>query len=154
MRGIIEQLRTNPHDRRMLLTAWNPADIPKMALPPCHCLAQFYVNDRKELSCQLYQRSADMGLGVPYNIASYSLLTHMIARVTGLKAGEFIHTLGDYHIYLNHIGALCKQLERQPRPFPKLRIDRSTDNIDEFQAEDFVLIDYDPHGTLPMRMAV
>nr|CAI5855914.1 unnamed protein product [Callosobruchus analis] len=120
---VINTIKTRPTDRRIIMCAWNPVDIPEMALPPCHCLCQFFVaND--ELSCQLYQRSADMGLGVPFNIASYALLTYMIAHVTGLKPGEFIHTLGDSHVYLNHKEALMEQLKREPRPFPKLIIKR------------------------------
>lgn len=109
LNDVIKRIRENPTDRRMIMCAWNPIDIPKMALPPCHCLVQFYVADG-ELSCQLYQRSADMGLGVPFNIASYALLTHMIAHITGLKAGDFVHTLGDAHVYLNHIDALQEQV--------------------------------------------
>nr|CAH7753245.1 unnamed protein product [Callosobruchus chinensis] len=124
-----------------------------MALPPCHCLCQFFVaND--ELSCQLYQRSADMGLGVPFNIASYALLTYMIAHVTGLKPGEFIHTLGDSHVYLNHEEALLEQLKREPRPFPKMIIKRKVENIEDFKVEDFELVGYNPHPKLSMPMAV
>lgn len=153
LKNLIETIRTNPDDRRMILTAWNPTALPLMALPPCHCLAQFYVANG-ELSCQMYQRSADMGLGVPFNIASYSLLTCMIAHVTGLNPGEFIHTLGDAHVYSNHISALKKQLEREPRPFPILKITRQVPDIDDFKAEDFVLEGYDPHPKIPMDMAV
>lgn len=109
MNDVIKRIRENPNDRRIIMCAWNPVDLPQMALPPCHCLVQFYVADG-ELSCQLYQRSADMGLGVPFNIASYALLTHMIAHITGLKAGDFVHTLGDAHVYLNHIDALQEQV--------------------------------------------
>uniref|UniRef100_A0A4X2M9X2 Thymidylate synthase n=1 Tax=Vombatus ursinus TaxID=29139 RepID=A0A4X2M9X2_VOMUR len=128
-------------------------DLPLMALPPCHALCQFYVlND--ELSCQLYQRSGDMGLGVPFNIASYSLLTYMIAHVTGLKPGDFVHTLGDAHIYLNHIEPLKIQLQREPRPFPKLKILREVKTIDDFKAEDFLIEDYNPHPAIKMEMAV
>ncbi|XP_057374939.1 thymidylate synthase-like isoform X1 [Daphnia carinata] len=153
LKNLIHTIRTNPEDRRMILTAWNPSALREMALPPCHCLAQFYVANG-ELSCQMYQRSADMGLGVPFNIASYSLLTYMIAHVTGLKPGEFIHTLGDAHVYSNHISALEKQLEREPRPFPTLKIARQVSDIDDFKAEDFVLEGYDPHPKIPMDMAV
>ncbi|XP_046635299.1 thymidylate synthase-like isoform X3 [Daphnia pulicaria] len=154
LKNLISTIRTNPDDRRMILTAWNPSALPLMALPPCHCLAQFYVANG-ELSCQMYQRSADMGLGVPFNIASYSLLTCMIAHVTGLnKPGEFIHTLGDAHVYNNHISALEKQLERQPRPFPTLKIVRKVSDIDDFKADDFVLEGYDPHPKIPMDMSV
>lgn len=135
------------------MCAWNPTDLGKMALPPCHCLVQFYVANG-ELSCQLYQRSADMGLGVPFNIASYALLTHMIAHVTNLKPGEFIHTLGDAHVYRNHIDPLNIQLERTPKPFPKLVIKRKVDNIEDFKFEDFAVEGYDPHPKITMEMAV
>ncbi|KAK2715905.1 thymidylate synthase-like [Artemia franciscana] len=150
---IIHTLKTNPDDRRIILTAWNPQAIPKMSLPPCHCLAQFYVANG-ELSCQMYQRSADMGLGVPFNIASYSLLTHILAHLTQLKPGEFIHTLGDAHVYLNHVDALKIQLEREPRPFPKLKIKRKVETLEEFLAEDFEIEGYNPHGKISMEMAV
>lgn len=150
---VINTIKTRPYDRRIIMCAWNPIDIPEMALPPCHCLVQFFVADN-ELSCQLYQRSADMGLGVPFNIASYALLTHMIAHITGLKPGDFIHTLGDSHIYLNHIDALKEQITREPKPFPKLRISRKVENIEDFTAEDFELIGYNPHPKLNMPMAV
>ncbi|EAX01719.1 thymidylate synthetase, isoform CRA_d [Homo sapiens] len=129
------------------------SDLPLMALPPCHALCQFYVVN-SELSCQLYQRSGDMGLGVPFNIASYALLTYMIAHITGLKPGDFIHTLGDAHIYLNHIEPLKIQLQREPRPFPKLRILRKVEKIDDFKAEDFQIEGYNPHPTIKMEMAV
>ncbi|MEE6464321.1 hypothetical protein FKM82_006231 [Ascaphus truei] len=128
-------------------------DISLMALPPCHALCQFYVIN-KELSCQLYQRSGDMGLGVPFNIASYALLTYMIAHVTGLKPGDFIHTMGDAHVYLNHIDPLKIQLQREPRPFPKLKILRTVENINDFKADDFQIEGYDPHPTIKMEMAV
>ncbi|KAL1506046.1 hypothetical protein ABEB36_005480 [Hypothenemus hampei] len=150
---VINTIKTNSTDRRMIMCAWNPTDLPEMALPPCHCLVQFYVANG-ELSCQLYQRSADMGLGVPFNIASYALLTYMIAHVTNLKPGQFIHTLGDSHIYLNHIDALKEQIQRKPRPFPTLRIKRKVENIDDFQVNDFELTGYDPHPKLSMSMAV
>ena len=150
---VINKLKTNPSDRRIIMTAWNPIDIPNMALPPCHCFVQFYVaND--ELSCMLYQRSGDVGLGVPFNIASYSLLTYMIAHVTGLKLGEFVHTIGDAHVYLNHIDGLEEQLKREPRPFPKLNIKRKVENIDDFKYDDFELIDYNPHAIIKLDMAV
>ncbi|XP_040829963.1 thymidylate synthase isoform X2 [Ochotona curzoniae] len=129
------------------------SDLPQMALPPCHALCQFYVVNG-ELSCQLYQRSGDMGLGVPFNIASYALLTYMIAHVTGLKPGDFVHTLGDAHIYLNHIEPLKVQLQREPRPFPKLKILRKVETIDDFKAEDFQIEGYNPHPTIKMEMAV
>lgn len=124
-----------------------------MALPPCHALCQFYVCDG-ELSCQLYQRSGDMGLGVPFNIASYALLTYMIAHLTGLKPGDFVHTLGDAHIYTNHIEPLKVQLQREIRPFPKLKILRKVETIDDFRAEDFEICDYNPHAIIKMQMAV
>uniref|UniRef100_A0A2K6GBI1 Thymidylate synthase n=1 Tax=Propithecus coquereli TaxID=379532 RepID=A0A2K6GBI1_PROCO len=129
------------------------SDLPLMALPPCHALCQFYVVNG-ELSCQLYQRSGDMGLGVPFNIASYALLTYMIAHLTGLKPGDFVHTLGDAHVYLNHIEPLKIQLQREPRPFPKLKILRKVETIDDFKAEDFKIEGYNPHPTIKMEMAV
>lgn len=135
------------------MSAWNPTDIPQMALPPCHCLAQFYVANG-ELSCMLYQRSADMGLGVPFNIASYALLTYMIAHITNLKPGDFVHTLGDTHVYLNHVEPLKEQLERTPRPFPKLVIKRKVENIDDFTFDDFEIQDYKPYPSIKMEMAV
>ncbi|XP_040443324.1 thymidylate synthase isoform X2 [Falco naumanni] len=153
LQKVIETIKTNPDDRRIIMCAWNPKDISLMALPPCHALCQFYVLNG-ELSCQLYQRSGDMGLGVPFNIASYSLLTYMIAHVTGLKPGEFIHTLGDAHIYLNHVEPLKVQLQREPRPFPKLRILRKVEDISDFKAEDFQIEDYNPHPPIKMEMAV
>jgi len=155
LRQVIETIKNNPSDRRIIMSAWNPLDIPKMALPPCHCLAQFYVSEtRGELSCQLYQRSADMGLGVPFNIASYALLTHMIAHVTGLKPGDFVHTMGDTHIYLNHVEPLKEQLERTPRPFPKLVIKRQVQDIEDFRYEDFEIVGYNPYPKIKMEMAV
>nr|XP_021135825.1 thymidylate synthase [Columba livia] len=153
LQKVIETIKTNPDDRRIIMCAWNPKDISLMALPPCHALCQFYVVNG-ELSCQLYQRSGDMGLGVPFNIASYSLLTYMIAHVTGLKPGEFIHTLGDAHVYLNHVEPLKVQLQREPRPFPKLRILRKVEDISDFKAEDFQIEDYNPHPPIKMEMAV
>ncbi|WP_243355838.1 thymidylate synthase [Bacillus litorisediminis] len=141
---LIDMIKTNPDSRRLIVNAWNVADIPKMALPPCHCLFQFYVNDGK-LSCQLYQRSADVFLGVPFNIASYALLTHMIAHVTGLKAGEFIHTFGDVHIYLNHVEQVKLQLTREPKPLPTLKINKKVEDIFSFQYEDFELLNYEAH---------
>ncbi|XP_078395846.1 thymidylate synthase [Cetorhinus maximus] len=153
LQNVIDTIKNNPEDRRIIMCAWNPKDLPQMALPPCHALCQFYVVNG-ELSCQLYQRSGDMGLGVPFNIASYSLLTYMIAHITGLKPGDFVHTLGDAHIYKNHIEALKIQLLRKPRPFPKLKILRNVENINDFKAEDFKLEGYDPHPTIKMEMAV
>ncbi|KAK5643795.1 hypothetical protein RI129_007640 [Pyrocoelia pectoralis] len=153
LQQVIDTIRNNPNDRRIIMSAWNPVDIPNMALPPCHCLAQFFVaND--ELSCLLYQRSADMGLGVPFNIASYSLLTVMLAHVTGLKPGEFIHTLGDTHVYLNHVEPLKEQLQRVPKPFPHLYLKRKVSSIDDFKLEDFDLVGYNPYPTIKMELAV
>ncbi|XP_017075921.1 thymidylate synthase [Drosophila eugracilis] len=155
LRQVIDTIKNNPSDRRIIMSAWNPLDIPKMALPPCHCLAQFYVSQtRNELSCQLYQRSADMGLGVPFNIASYALLTYMIAHVTGLKPGDFVHTMGDTHVYLNHVEPLKEQLERTPRPFPKMVIKRQVKDIEDFRFEDFEVVDYNPYPKIKMDMAV
>ncbi|OQV17793.1 Thymidylate synthase [Hypsibius exemplaris] len=153
LKNVIETIKKNPNDRRMIVCAWNPADLSKMALPPCHAFAQFYVANG-ELSCQMNQRSADMGLGVPFNIASYSLLTCMIAHLTGLKPGEFIHILGDAHIYVNHVDALKQQLLRTPNPFPRLEIKRHVDNIEDFTLEDFILTGYNPHPPVKMAMAV
>eukprot|EP00178_Gracilaria_changii_P002735 TRINITY_DN1400_c1_g3_i1.p1 TRINITY_DN1400_c1_g3~~TRINITY_DN1400_c1_g3_i1.p1 ORF type:complete len:482 (-),score=53.74 TRINITY_DN1400_c1_g3_i1:2538-3983(-) len=152
LKNVIETIKNNPNDRRILLSAWNPAATDKMALPPCHLLAQFYVANG-ELSCQMYQRSCDMGLGVPFNIASYSLLTCLIAKVTGLTPGDFIHVLGDAHVYLNHVEALQEQLKRTARPFPKLAI-RHRDHIEDFSFDDLALEDYTPYKSLAMKMAV
>ncbi|OWR55463.1 thymidylate synthase isoform 1 [Danaus plexippus plexippus] len=153
LQNVIDTIKKNPGDRRIIMCAWIPADLSLMALPPCHCLAQFYVSNGK-LSCLLYQRSADMGLGVPFNIASYSLLTHMIAHITNLEAGEFVHTTGDTHVYLNHIEPLNKQLEREPRPFPTLEFKRKIDSIDDFKYEDFVVKNYNPYPKIDMELAV
>lgn len=153
LRDVIDKIKNRPDDRRILMCAWNPVDVPKMALPPCHCLVQFYVANG-ELSCQLYQRSADMGLGVPFNIASYALLTYMIAHITNLKPGEFIHTLGDAHVYKNHVAALEEHLKRTPRSFPKLHIKRPISSIEDFKYEDFEVVDYNPHPKIDMVMAV
>uniref|UniRef100_A0A8D2CYH0 Thymidylate synthase n=1 Tax=Sciurus vulgaris TaxID=55149 RepID=A0A8D2CYH0_SCIVU len=153
LQHVIEQIRTDPQSRRMIISSWNPPDLHLMALPPCHTLCQFYVAN-SELSCQVYQRSADMGLGVPFNIASYSLLTYMIAHITGLKPGDLVHTMGDAHIYLNHIEPLKIQLNRIPRPFPKLSFARSIRNIEDFKAEDIVLENYDPYPVIRMSIAV
>lgn len=150
---VINRIKTNPNDRRIIMSAWNPIDIPQMALPPCHCLVQFYVSG-DELSCQLYQRSADMGLGVPFNIASYALLTYMIAHVTNLKPGDFVHTLGDAHIYLNHIEPLQEQIKREPKQFPKIHIKRRVESIEDFGIDDFEIVDYNPHPAIKMAMAV
>jgi dihydrofolate reductase/thymidylate synthase len=153
IRRIVETLRTNPDDRRMILSAWNPTALSEVALPPCHVLAQFYVADG-ELSCLMFQRSCDLGLGVPFNIASYALLTMMLAHVTGLRPGEFVHTMGDVHVYRNHVDALRTQLLREPRPFPHLRFRRPVADIDDFLPEDFELVGYRPHQVLKMDMAV
>eukprot|EP00112_Aurelia_sp_Birch-Aquarium-sp1_P023315 Seg690.2 transcript_id=Seg690.2/GoldUCD/mRNA.D3Y31 product="Thymidylate synthase" protein_id=Seg690.2/GoldUCD/D3Y31 len=150
---VIKLIKHNPDDRRIIMSAWNPVDLPKMALPPCHAFVQFYVCDG-ELSCQLYQRSGDIGLGVPFNIASYSLLTYMIAHICDLKVGDFVHTIGDAHVYVNHIEALKVQVEREPRPLPTLKIKRKITDIDDFKFEDFDLEGYKPHPKIKMEMAV
>ena len=149
----VETIKTNPDSRRIIVTAWNPADIPDMALAPCHCLFQFYVADGK-LSCQLYQRSADIFLGVPFNIASYALLTMMMAQVTGLQAGEFVHTFGDAHLYLNHIDQARLQLSRAPRALPMLRRNPAAKDIFDFRYEDFTLEGYEPHPHIKAEVAV
>lgn len=149
----IKKIKEDPTDRRILLSAWNPADLSLMALPPCHMFCQFYVANG-ELSCLMYQRSADIGLGVPFNIASYALLTCMMAQVCGLKPGEFIHSMGNTHVYKNHIEPLKTQLERTPRPFPTLHINPDVKDIDSFKASDFELTGYNPHGKIAMEMAV
>ncbi|KAI8998363.1 thymidylate synthase/dCMP hydroxymethylase domain-containing protein [Gaertneriomyces semiglobifer] len=176
LRQVLDLIKTNPTDRRILLSAWNPADLGIMALPPCHMFCQFYVSTPTEseptpkLSCQLYQRSCDMGLGVPFNIASYALLTIMIAYVTGLEPGEFIHCLGDAHVYKDHVDALMEQIERTPRPFPNLTIkekdgvtlsdrrNRSVDDmlrdLEEIEFERLEITGYDPHAKVAMKMSV
>lgn len=171
---VIHKIKTNPYDRRIILSAWNVADLKKMALPPCHMFAQFYVSYPRDraarpaeqqqqggerpkghLHCQLYQRSCDTGLGVPFNIASYALLTHMIAHVCDLVPGTFTHVMGDAHVYLDHVDALQSQLEREPRPFPVLEITREKGgSIDGWAAEDFVVKGYDPHKSIAMKMSV
>jgi thymidylate synthase len=149
----VETLRTNPDSRRIIVTAWNPADIPDMALAPCHCLFQFYVANGR-LSCQLYQRSADVFLGVPFNIASYALLTMMMAQVTGLSPGDFIHTFGDAHLYLNHLEQADEQLSRSPRALPHMQINPAVTSIFDFRYEDFNLTGYDPHPHIKAEVAV
>ncbi len=149
---VVEQLRTNPDSRRLIVSAWNVGDLPKMALPPCHLLFQFYVADGR-LSCQLYQRSADIFLGVPFNIASYALLTMMVAQVTGLRADEFVHTIGDAHLYENHLDQAHLQLSRTPRALPTMRITPRSE-LDEFRFEDFALEGYDPHPHIRAPVAV
>jgi thymidylate synthase len=150
---IVETLKTNPDSRRMIVSAWNPADVPDMALAPCHCLFQFYVADGR-LSCQLYQRSADVFLGVPFNIASYALLTMMMAQVTGLKPGEFVHTFGDAHLYLNHLEQADEQLKRSTRALPRMEIDPEVKSIFKFKYDDFKLVGYDPHPHISAPVAV
>ena len=150
---VIDQIKHNPDSRRMLVTAWNPSDVEKMALPPCHCLFQFYVAEGK-LSCELYQRSADVFLGVPFNIASYALLTMMIAQVCGLQPGEFIHTTGDTHIYRNHFEQVELQLSREPRKLPTMHINPDVKSIFDFKYEDFTLEGYDPWPAIKAPVAV
>lgn len=149
----IRLIKTDPDSRRIIMSAWNPMDLEKMALPPCHCFVQFYVKN-DTLSCHLYQRSADMGLGVPFNITSYCLLTHMIAHVTNLKAGEFIYTTGDTHVYLNHVDALKEQCNRDPFEFPKLRFRRRVERIDDFRLDDFEIVNYTHHPKIDLPMAL
>ena len=150
---LVEQIRRNPDSRRLIVSAWNPADIESMALPPCHCLFQFYVAEGR-LSCQLYQRSADIFLGVPFNIASYALLTLMLAQVTDLQPGEFVHTFGDAHLYSNHLEQCDLQLSREPRSLPRMRINPEVKDIFAFRFEDFELVDYDPHPHIKAPVAV
>ncbi|WP_322629577.1 thymidylate synthase [Halothiobacillus sp.] len=150
---VIEAIQNNPESRRLIVTAWNPADVPTMALPPCHLLFQFYVAEGK-LSCQLYQRSADIFLGVPFNIASYALLTMMIAQVTGLQPGTFVHTLGDAHLYHNHLDQARTQLTRQPRALPTMRLNPARQRIEDFVFDDFVLEGYDPQPHIAAQVAV
>jgi thymidylate synthase len=150
---VVETLKTRPDSRRMIVTAWNPADLPEMALAPCHCLFQFHVADGR-LSCQLYQRSADVFLGVPFNIASYALLTMMMAQVAGLEPGEFVHSFGDAHLYLNHLEQADLQLTRTPRPLPRIEINPAVRSIFDFKFEDFALTGYDPHPHIKAKVAV
>ncbi|MDO8981585.1 MAG: thymidylate synthase [Afipia sp.] len=151
--NLIEMIRKNPDSRRLIVSAWNPAEVDKMALPPCHCLFQFYVANGK-LSCQLYQRSADVFLGVPFNIASYALLTMMVAQVTGLKPGDFVHSLGDAHLYSNHLEQARLQLTRLTRPLPTMKINPDVKDIFSFRYEDFTLENYDPHPHIKAEVAV
>lgn len=150
---VVEMIKTNPNSRRLIVTAWNPADVDRMALPPCHCLFQFFVADGK-LSCQLYQRSADTFLGVPFNIASYALLTLMVAQVCGLQPGEFVHSFGDVHLYLNHLEQAELQLTREPRPLPTMKIDPGVKDIFAFRYEHFELLNYDPHPHIKAAVSV
>lgn len=150
---VVAEIKRNPDSRRLIVTAWNPADIPLMALAPCHCLFQFYVVDGK-LSCQLYQRSADVFLGVPFNIASYALLTHMIAHVCDLEVGSFVHTFGDVHIYNNHFEQVDEQLSREPRTLPTLKFNRKVTDIFDFKYEDFTIENYDPHPAIKAEVSV
>lgn len=150
---LVESLKKNPDSRRHIVSAWNPALVDQMALPPCHCLFQFYVADGK-LSCQLYQRSADTFLGVPFNIASYSLLTLMMAQVCDLQPGEFVHTFGDVHLYNNHLDQAREQLKRDPRPLPQMKINPAVKNIFDFKFEDFELVNYDPHPHIKAEVSV
>lgn len=163
---VIDQLKQKPNSRRHVVSAWNPADLPdesispqanvaagRMALAPCHCLFQFYVADGR-LSCQLYQRSADCFLGVPFNIASYAMLTYMVAQVVGLKPGDYVHTFGDAHIYLNHVDQVKEQLSRDPRPLPKLQLNPERQRLEDFEFEDFELVGYDPHPAIKASIAI
>ena len=153
LQDVIEMIKSNPNSRRLIVCAWNPMVIDQMALPPCHSLFQFYVADGK-LSCQLYQRSADLFLGVPFNIASYALLTMMVAKVCNLELGDFVHTMGDVHIYSNHIDQINLQLTRTPRPLPKMIIKSNPTNIEDFKFEDFELVEYNPYPTIKGKVAV
>ena len=154
IKDVIERIKNNPQDRRIIVSAWNPAQIEQMALPPCHCFFQFDVTPDGRLNCMLYQRSCDMFLGVPFNIASYSLLTMMIAQVCGLKPGEFVHTLGNAHIYSNHFEQVKLQLTREPLPLPTVRLNPNIKNIDDFKFEDIELVDYQSHGVIKGEVAV
>ena len=153
LEDLINQIKTNPTSRRLIISAWNPAEIKDMALPPCHCFMQFYVNNNK-LSCQLYQRSADVFLGVPFNIASYALFTMMIAQVCNLELGDFVHTIGDAHIYLNHLEQINKQLTRTPRQLPTMKINPEIKSIYDFKFDDFELVGYDPYKGIKGKVAV
>jgi thymidylate synthase len=154
LKNVVEQIKRDPHSRRLIVSAWNVGDIPRMALAPCHVMFQFYVTGSGRLSCQLYQRSADLFLGVPFNIASYALLTHMVAQVTDLKPGEFIHTLGDAHLYENHLDQSRELLSRDPRPLPRLKLNPDVRDIDGFTYDDVQVVDYDPHPPIKALVAV
>jgi len=151
---IVAAIQKSPQSRRHIVTAWNPADVDRMALPPCHALFQFYVSSKGELSCQLYQRSADLFLGVPFNIASYSLLTLMVAQVCGLKPGDFVHTFGDLHLYLNHLEQVETQLARTPKTLPRVRLNPDVKTLEAFRFEDIELLEYDPHPGIKAPIAV
>tara|TARA_B100001248_G_scaffold254447_1_gene232853 strand:- start:3881 stop:4675 length:795 start_codon:yes stop_codon:yes gene_type:complete len=153
IKNLVEQIKSNPDSRRLIVSAWNVGDLEKMALPPCHAFFQFYVAEGR-LSCQLYQRSADIFLGVPFNIASYALLTHMVAQVCDLKVGDFVHTFGDAHLYSNHFDQAQLQLSREPRPLPKLQINPDVKDLFSFQYEDFEILGYDPHPAIKAPVAV
>jgi thymidylate synthase len=153
IKEVISEIRTNPSSRRLIVSAWNPADLPKMALAPCHCLFQFWVGNGR-LSCQLYQRSGDVFLGVPFNIASYALLTQMVAQVTGLVPGEFVHTLGDAHLYLTHLEQARLQLTRKPRVLPSLKLNPAIKDLFAFRYADIAFEAYDPHPAIPAKVAV
>jgi thymidylate synthase len=153
LKNLISGLKSDPHGRRHIISAWNPGELDQMALPPCHMMAQFYVNSENELSCQMYQRSADLFLGVPFNIASYALLLEMVAQVTGKKADRLILALGDTHIYKDHFAQVREQLSREPRSLPTLSIKRKVDSIDDFKMDDFELVGYDPHPAIKATMS-
>lgn len=153
IRWVVEEIRRNPDSRRLIVSAWNVGELPKMALMPCHTMFQFYVADGK-LSCQLYQRSGDIFLGVPFNIASYALLTHMVAQVCGLGVGDFVHTLGDAHLYSNHVEQARLQLTREPRPLPKLQLNPDVRTLEDFRYEDIAIVDYAPHPAIKAPVAV
>jgi thymidylate synthase len=153
IRWVVDEIRRNPYSRRLVVSAWNPADLDRMALAPCHCLFQFYVAEGR-LSCQLYQRSADIFLGVPFNIASYALLTHMVAQATGLQPGDFVHAFGDAHLYLNHLDQARLQLTREPRDLPRLRLNPAVRSLFDFTFDDIVVEGYDPHPAIRAPVAV
>jgi thymidylate synthase len=153
LQNVIDMIKKTPDSRRLIVSAWNPEDVPTMALPPCHTMFQFYVNDGK-LSCQLYQRSGDVFLGVPFNIASYALLTHLVAHETGLQVGEFVHTLGDAHLYTNHVAQMEEQLSRDTRSFPTLKLNQEKQSVFDFEMEDIIIDGYDPHPAIKAPIAV